>query len=78
MGLNHAKGTSSTPASPDVTLTNEIQIVPFIDGINSVKRISELADADYTLTKKCIEHLLSAPHYLPTPLVAFRHEIRMP
>lgn len=34
------------------------RIVPYIDGINSVKRISELADADYTLTKKCMEHLL--------------------
>ncbi|KAF8458011.1 nitrogen permease regulator 2 [Terfezia claveryi] len=34
------------------------KIIPFIDGINSVKRISELADADYNLTQKCIEHLL--------------------
>ncbi|CUS12060.1 unnamed protein product [Tuber aestivum] len=34
------------------------KIVPFIDGINSVRRISELADADYNLTRKCIEHLL--------------------
>jgi nitrogen permease regulator 2-like protein len=34
------------------------KVVPFIDGINSVKRISELADADYNLTRKCIEHLL--------------------
>ncbi|PUU83140.1 nitrogen permease regulator 2 [Tuber borchii] len=34
------------------------RIVPFIDGINSVRRISELADADYSLTRKCIEHLL--------------------
>ncbi|CAZ79958.1 unnamed protein product [Tuber melanosporum] len=34
------------------------KIVPFIDGINSVRMISELADADYNLTRKCIEHLL--------------------
>ncbi|KAI9761336.1 MAG: hypothetical protein M4579_001126 [Chaenotheca gracillima] len=34
------------------------KIVPFIDGINSVRRISEHADADYNLVKKCIEHLL--------------------
>lgn len=34
------------------------RIVPYIDGINSVRRISELADADYTLTKKCISELL--------------------
>lgn len=34
------------------------RIIPFIDGVNSVRRISELADADYTLTKKCISELL--------------------
>ncbi|KAI9848282.1 MAG: hypothetical protein M1837_000546 [Sclerophora amabilis] len=34
------------------------KIVPFIDGINSIRRISELADADYNLVKSCIEHLL--------------------
>jgi hypothetical protein len=34
------------------------KVVPFIDGINSVRRISELADADYILTKKAISHLL--------------------
>ncbi|KAI5811452.1 nitrogen permease regulator 2 [Peziza echinospora] len=34
------------------------RIIPYIDGINSVRRISELADADYKLTQKCIEHLL--------------------
>ncbi|OLL27134.1 Nitrogen permease regulator 2 [Neolecta irregularis DAH-3] len=33
-------------------------VVPFIDGINSVKRISELADVELALTKKCMEHLL--------------------
>ena len=43
----------------DVTWDLTMQkIVPFIDGINSTKRISELADADYTLTKKAISHLL--------------------
>ncbi|KAI5785901.1 nitrogen permease regulator 2-domain-containing protein [Geopyxis carbonaria] len=34
------------------------RIVPHIDGINSVRRISELADADPKLTKKAIAHLL--------------------
>ncbi|KAF3932772.1 hypothetical protein ABW19_dt0206884 [Dactylella cylindrospora] len=34
------------------------RIIPYIDGVNSVRRISELADADYTLTKKCISELL--------------------
>lgn len=34
------------------------RIIPFIDGIRSVKRISKLADADLKLTKKCVKHLL--------------------
>lgn len=37
-----------------------IKILPFINGINSVKKISELADSDYLLTKQCIQHLM---HY---------------
>ncbi|KAI5843897.1 nitrogen permease regulator 2 [Morchella snyderi] len=34
------------------------RIVPYIDGINSVKRIADLSDSDYTLTRKCVDHLL--------------------
>lgn len=37
-----------------------LKILPYIDGINSIKRISQLADADYILTKQCIQHLM---HY---------------
>lgn len=37
-----------------------VKILPFINGLNSVKKISELADADYLLTKQCIQHLM---HY---------------
>ncbi|KAF3990206.1 hypothetical protein FT663_02217 [Candidozyma haemuli var. vulneris] len=37
-----------------------VKILPFINGLNSVKRISEKADADYLLTKQCIQHLM---HY---------------
>ncbi|KAF7584509.1 Nitrogen permease regulator 2 family protein [Clavispora lusitaniae] len=37
-----------------------VKILPYINGLNSVKRISELADADYLLTKQCIQHLM---HY---------------
>lgn len=33
-------------------------VLPHIDGINSVKQISLLADADYKLVRKAIEHLL--------------------
>ncbi|KAI9785992.1 MAG: Nitrogen permease regulator 2 [Geoglossum umbratile] len=41
-----------------VQLEALMDIVPYINGINSTRRISELADADYNLVKKCIEHLL--------------------
>lgn len=37
-----------------------IKILPFINGINSIKKISELSDSDYILTKQCIQHLM---HY---------------
>lgn len=37
-----------------------VKILPYINGINSIKRISELADADYLLVKQCIQHLM---HY---------------
>ena len=37
-----------------------VKILPYIDGVNSLKRISELADADYLITKQCIQHLM---HY---------------
>ncbi|KIY03060.1 uncharacterized protein Z520_01526 [Fonsecaea multimorphosa CBS 102226] len=35
-----------------------LRIIPFINGVNSVKRIAVLADADLKLTKKCVKHLL--------------------
>ena len=35
-----------------------LKVLPYIDGINSVKQISLLADADYKLVRKAIEHLL--------------------
>lgn len=41
----------------DPTMT---KILPYINGINSIKRISELADSNYLLTKQCIQHLM---HY---------------
>ena len=39
----------------DLTL---LRIIPYINGVNSVKRIAMMADADVKLTKKCIKHLL--------------------
>ncbi|KAI4136487.1 MAG: hypothetical protein L6R39_007760 [Caloplaca ligustica] len=35
-----------------------LRVLPYINGINSVKQISLLADADYKLVRKAIEHLL--------------------
>lgn len=35
-----------------------LRILPYIDGVNSVKQISLRADADYKLTRKGIRHLL--------------------
>lgn len=37
-----------------------IRILPFINGVNSVQKISNLADVDYALTKQCVQHLM---HY---------------
>ncbi|UZJ51300.1 hypothetical protein CBS101457_000620 [Exobasidium rhododendri] len=34
------------------------KVLPFIDGVNHVKRIAQLADSDLELTRQCIEHLL--------------------
>ncbi|EMR10725.1 hypothetical protein PNEG_00875 [Pneumocystis murina B123] len=34
------------------------KIVPFIDGINSVRRITELTNTDYMFVCRCMEHLL--------------------
>lgn len=36
------------------------KIVPYINGINSIRRIADLADTDYNLTCQCIQHLV---HY---------------
>ena len=35
-----------------------LRILPYIDGINSVKQIALKADADYKLTRKAVQHLL--------------------
>ncbi len=35
-----------------------LRIIPFINGVHSVKRIASMADADLKLTKKCVKHLL--------------------
>lgn len=35
-----------------------LRILPYIDGVNSVKQIALRADADYKLTRKAVQHLL--------------------
>ncbi|KAL9934779.1 hypothetical protein V8E36_006554 [Tilletia maclaganii] len=42
-------------ANWDLTMA---KIFRFIDGVNHVKKIAELADADLGLTRQCMEHLL--------------------
>lgn len=37
-----------------------LRILPHINGLNSIRRISELANLDYMLTKQCVQHLM---HY---------------
>lgn len=39
----------------DLTL---VKVLPFINGVNHVKRIAQLADADTGLTRQCVQHLL--------------------
>ena len=34
------------------------RVIPFINGVNSIKKIAALADADLNLTRKCVRHLL--------------------
>jgi hypothetical protein len=46
---------STFTASSDLTLT---RIIPYIDGVNSVAQIAELADTDLSLTRKAVQHLL--------------------
>lgn len=36
------------------------KIIPYVNGINCIRQIAELADADYSLTNQCIQHLV---HY---------------
>ncbi|KAL8801926.1 MAG: hypothetical protein Q9200_006771 [Gallowayella weberi] len=46
---------SLTDPNWDLTM---LRVLPHINGVNSVKQISLLADADYKLVRKAIEHLL--------------------
>ena len=46
---------AETSNSWDLTL---LRIIPYIDGVASVSRISQLADADLNLTRKAIAHLV--------------------
>ncbi|PWO01156.1 nitrogen permease regulator 2, partial [Tilletiopsis washingtonensis] len=47
------------------------KIFPFIDGVNHVKRIAQLADADLELTRQCMEHLLFYSCIITLDIFAF-------
>ncbi|KAF2681145.1 nitrogen permease regulator 2 [Lentithecium fluviatile CBS 122367] len=53
--LTISLSTLSTPISSDLTLS---RILPYINGINSVSHIAQLADTDLSLTRKAIQHLV--------------------
>ncbi|KAL1645505.1 Nitrogen permease regulator 2 [Diplodia intermedia] len=75
----HSFSNRCATLSSDLTLT---RILPYIDGINSVYFISQLADTDIGLTRKAIQHLVYydcvvlldifqfGAMYAPTPLIA--------
>jgi hypothetical protein len=44
----------TSPISSDLTL---VRILPYVNGINSVSHIAQLADTDLSLTRKAIQHL---------------------
>ncbi|KAI9806449.1 MAG: Nitrogen permease regulator 2 [Piccolia ochrophora] len=53
--LSTVRLTSLMDENWDLTMQ---KIVPLINGVSSVRRIAELADADFKLVRKCFEHLL--------------------
>ncbi|KAJ4366169.1 Nitrogen permease regulator 2 [Neocucurbitaria cava] len=44
-----------SPISSDLTLN---RILPYIDGVNSISHIAQLADTDLSLTRRAIQHLV--------------------
>ncbi|KAF3036621.1 Nitrogen permease regulator 2 [Didymella keratinophila] len=44
-----------SPISSDLTLN---RVLPYINGINSISRIAQLADTDLSLTRRAVQHLV--------------------
>jgi hypothetical protein len=44
-----------SPISSDLTLN---RILPYINGVNSISRVAQLADTDLSLTRRAIQHLV--------------------
>ncbi len=44
-----------TPISSDLTLN---RVLPYINGVNSISHIAQLADTDLSLTRRAVQHLL--------------------
>ncbi|KAL6705905.1 Nitrogen permease regulator 2 [Coniothyrium glycines] len=53
--LTISLATLQTPISSDLTLD---RILPYINGVNPVSRIAQLADTDLSLTRRAIQHLV--------------------
>lgn len=60
--MTRVSGKSGVPLNhtlfSDLDSFRPSQVCPFIDGINHVKRIAQMADADLELTRQCMEHLM--------------------
>ena len=44
-----------SPISSDLTLN---RVLPYINGVNSISRIAQLADTDLSLTRRAVQHLV--------------------
>lgn len=53
--LTISLNTLSSPISSDLTLN---RILPYINGVNSISRIANLADTDLSLTRRAVQHLV--------------------
>ncbi|KAH8728535.1 nitrogen permease regulator 2 [Phaeosphaeriaceae sp. PMI808] len=53
--LTISLNTLQAPVSSDLTLN---RILPFVNGINSISRIAQLADTDLSLTRRAVQHLV--------------------
>ncbi|KAF2820583.1 nitrogen permease regulator 2 [Ophiobolus disseminans] len=53
--LTISLATLQSPISSDLTLN---RVLPYINGVNSIARIAQLADTDLSLTRRAVQHLV--------------------